>query len=133
MSYDKQTWQTGDVITANKLNHMEDGIASSGGGRFVATATFDEEAEGWYTDYTAQEIYDAFENGMDIWIKLSYDEAFAYMNAINAFITYTDESKTTVGQFDVLVLSLDGNTFNSFATQDSMNEPLFMPDGQKNA
>lgn len=32
MSYEKQTWQTGDVITAEKLNHMEDGIASGGGG-----------------------------------------------------------------------------------------------------
>ena len=31
MSYDKQTWQRGDVITANKLNHMEDGIATGGG------------------------------------------------------------------------------------------------------
>ena len=27
MSYEKQTWQTGDVITQEKLNHMEDGIA----------------------------------------------------------------------------------------------------------
>lgn len=26
MSYEKQTWVTGDVITAEKLNHMEDGI-----------------------------------------------------------------------------------------------------------
>ncbi len=30
MSYDKQTWVTGEVITAAKLNHMEDGIASGG-------------------------------------------------------------------------------------------------------
>ena len=29
MAYSKQTWVTGDVITAEKLNHMEDGIASS--------------------------------------------------------------------------------------------------------
>lgn len=27
MAYEKQTWNTGDVITAQKLNHMEDGIA----------------------------------------------------------------------------------------------------------
>ena len=27
MAYEKQTWTTGDVITANKLNHIEDGIA----------------------------------------------------------------------------------------------------------
>lgn len=26
MAYEKQTWKTGDVITAEKLNHMEDGI-----------------------------------------------------------------------------------------------------------
>lgn len=31
MSYTKQTWATGDVITADKMNHMEDGIAEGGG------------------------------------------------------------------------------------------------------
>lgn len=30
--YEKQTWVTGEVITKEKLNHMEDGIASAGGG-----------------------------------------------------------------------------------------------------
>lgn len=30
MSYEKQTWNCGDVVTADKLNHMEDGIASGG-------------------------------------------------------------------------------------------------------
>ena len=32
MAYEKQTWTTGEVITADKLNHMEDGIAGEGGG-----------------------------------------------------------------------------------------------------
>lgn len=32
MAYDKQTWVSGEIITATKLNHMEDGIANSGGG-----------------------------------------------------------------------------------------------------
>ena len=26
MSYEKHTWETGEVITADKLNHMEEGI-----------------------------------------------------------------------------------------------------------
>ena len=30
MAYEKQTWVTGEVITKEKLNHMEDGIANSG-------------------------------------------------------------------------------------------------------
>ena len=29
--YEKQTWNTGDVITEEKLNHIEDGIATGGG------------------------------------------------------------------------------------------------------
>lgn len=32
MAYEKQTWSCGETITADKLNHMEDGIADSGSG-----------------------------------------------------------------------------------------------------
>ena len=32
MEYEKQTWVTGNRITAEKLNHMEDGISSAQGG-----------------------------------------------------------------------------------------------------
>lgn len=32
MSYEKHTWVNGEVITADKLNHMEDGISDGGGG-----------------------------------------------------------------------------------------------------
>lgn len=39
MSYVEQTWTTGDTITAEKLNHMESGIAESGGGRSGAYIT----------------------------------------------------------------------------------------------
>jgi len=32
MSYTPNEWQRGDVVTSEKLNHMEQGIAESGGG-----------------------------------------------------------------------------------------------------
>lgn len=32
MAYEKQTWVCGETITADKLNHMEDGIAEASGG-----------------------------------------------------------------------------------------------------
>lgn len=32
MSYDKHTWATGEVITKEKLNNIEDGIANAGSG-----------------------------------------------------------------------------------------------------
>lgn len=31
MAYTKQTWNCGDEITAEKLNHIEDGIENAGG------------------------------------------------------------------------------------------------------
>lgn len=39
MSYTPTTWVTGDTITATKLNKMENGIASAGGGFSQYTAT----------------------------------------------------------------------------------------------
>lgn len=65
MSYVKQTWQTGDVVTSAKLNHMEDGIAagggSGGGGVLVVTATATEEDGNTVQtlNNTWQEIHDA--------------------------------------------------------------------------
>ena len=35
MAYTKQTWQTGEVITAEKLNHIEDGIAEGNGAEII--------------------------------------------------------------------------------------------------
>ena len=35
MAYVKNTWAKGDIITAAKLNHMEDGIAAGGSGEFA--------------------------------------------------------------------------------------------------
>ena len=32
MAYEKQTWVCGETITADKLNHMEDGIEQCCGG-----------------------------------------------------------------------------------------------------
>lgn len=31
MAYERQTWTCGETITADKLNHIEEGLANSGG------------------------------------------------------------------------------------------------------
>lgn len=56
MSYEKNEWQTGDTITAEKLNNMEDGIAD-GGVALVVGVTADG-STGTLTN-TWQEIHDA--------------------------------------------------------------------------
>lgn len=32
MAYEPKNWECGDVVTADALNHIEQGIAESGGG-----------------------------------------------------------------------------------------------------
>ena len=58
MAYEKQAWATGDTITAEKLNHMEDGIAA-GGGRLLVKFTFDVENETYICNKTFAEVYAA--------------------------------------------------------------------------
>lgn len=70
MSYEKQTWTTGEVITQEKLNHMEDGIAEANGKSTSAnilivtftTVTIDGSRTS-YCDKTYEEILNAINNG----------------------------------------------------------------------
>ena len=73
MSYTPTTWATGDVITAEKLNNMEDGIVNAGSGTstgnavvFEFTATQDPESNTSYivnTDATVAEVKNAITDG----------------------------------------------------------------------
>lgn len=73
MSYTKQTWNTGDTITAERLNHMEDGI---GGGISVITITLTDTPSSGYeasTDTSYDDALSAMRNGVVIF-KLVNDE-----------------------------------------------------------
>lgn len=68
MAYTKQEWNCGDTITADKMNHIEDGIeaASSGGGALFVKYDHREEAGNTitcYFDKTWQEVHDALVAG----------------------------------------------------------------------
>jgi len=52
MSYTKNTWNTGDIVTSEKLNHIEDGIANN---ENVMVINYSDGT----LDKTWQEIYDA--------------------------------------------------------------------------
>ena len=72
MSYTPTNWQNGDVITAEKLNHMEDGIASSSASYdLVLTETFAENNDPTMTGIglSFEEIIEKIVNGDDVLIK----------------------------------------------------------------
>jgi len=62
MAYNKTNWKTGDVISAEKLNNIEDGIAGASG-MLVVNSTTDENTLITSLDKTWQEIYDAMLTG----------------------------------------------------------------------
>lgn len=64
MSYEPTNWKNGDIITADKLNHIEDGIA--GGVLMVSGFSYDNEENIVGTaDKTWQEIHDALAAGKE--------------------------------------------------------------------
>ena len=56
MAYTKNTWETGDIVSSQKLNHMEDGIE----GAYEVMAINKNDSD---LDKTWQEIYDAIGAG----------------------------------------------------------------------
>ena len=65
MAYEAHEWETGEVITAEKLNNLENGVASAGGGDTVPfVVTFSGPPGGnMVADKTYAEIYEAFNQG----------------------------------------------------------------------
>ena len=63
MAYEKQTWTTGDTITANKLNYMEDGIASGNEVEFFIVHFSYVDNDSIVSDKTAEEIGVAIADG----------------------------------------------------------------------
>ena len=61
MSYEKNTWSNGDIITAEKLNHIEDGISDTK--IFLAERTLDESEQLYSLNITHKQAIEIFNNG----------------------------------------------------------------------
>lgn len=70
MNYNKTTWDTGDIVTAEKLNNIEDGIASAGDGIFIVSVQGGDN-EPRALDKTYAEIVEAFNSGKTVVILQS--------------------------------------------------------------
>lgn len=63
MSYEKTNWVTGDIVTADKLNKLEDGVVSAGNSSGLLTYTPDQESETLTLDKTFNEVLAMLESG----------------------------------------------------------------------
>ena len=127
MSYEQQNWVTGNRITAEKLNHMEQGISSAGGGTaLIIRYDHTEEDTDYYTFYfdkTWQEVVNALTNFTPVYMhgfdygKTTYSED--PLKVIN--ISYAVDED---GEF--YVISYDNYTRRAYELfADSANSALY--------
>lgn len=95
MAYNKTTWASGDTITAEKLNNIENGIeASSGGsGSLVVTFTYDNIA--YSADKTFTEITTAINEGLTV--KAKYTDEYEINHIME--MTHYSEFSVHFGSF----------------------------------
>lgn len=93
MAYKKQTWATGDVITEEKLNHIEDGLANAGGVLVV------NDNDGTL-DKTWKEIHDALVSGTNVIVSLTEETSSVSVDYISAAIR-TGKASNGVCEIDL--------------------------------
>lgn len=79
MSYTPNTWQTGDTVTAEKLNNIESGLDLSANA-FVVTLTPTAEDLSGTMDKTPEEIYAALSNKIQL---------IGEIPSLNSFVIFT--------------------------------------------
>ncbi len=114
MAYTKQTWATGDVITEEKLNHIEDGIANAGGSLVLT------EDENGTLNHTWEEIQNALMSGklvgMAANIEVNTGIFVTRLTIVNSVGMYSDSNEyiVTVGEQDYMANSPTGYPAKSF-------------------
>ncbi|MBO7735560.1 MAG: hypothetical protein J6S67_23545 [Methanobrevibacter sp.] len=102
MAYEKQTWHDGDLITEERMNHMEDGIAAAGD-----TVSYDE-AQVLTTSQEKQAMDNMGILHSEIWrFKLENGET-----VIRRVLTYIDKDSNLVNEaiVDRCIVASDPNT-----------------------
>lgn len=116
--YEKQTWTTGEVITQEKLNHMEEGIAS--GGTLVVHETVENNIH--TLDKTWKEIKDAVMAGAIVVVPIFFEEEVEGVTVIRYecyFVTIVGCDPRAEAPYFVT-----GNGFEYFANNEN-DYPLF--------
>ncbi len=100
MSYTPTEWNTGDTITAEKLNNMEQGIASAGGGGAFLVGI---DIQTQTLDKTWQEIHDALASGQDA-------RVFAVIEGMGVMSMTITGAMVEDGEYAVTVLTTQYTT-----------------------
>lgn len=113
--YTPTEWATGDVITADKLNHIEEGIKDNDS--LYINEIADEEQGLVILDAIANDIYDAFTNNKQIVIKLANTMSYLGMPSTGLVTGVKLRDSDTWGSVIVWVTTLDPSENSTVAVR----------------
>lgn len=118
MSYEKQSWQTGETITAQKLNHMEDGIGDNSENNNWLTVNIvkdNPEEDTMRLDKTAGQIIAAYPYVL-IYAAGAEDNIMRYSIGFIENYIYNPDSEVRVYDFSALKLQWGCNLLSEYPT-----------------
>ena len=95
MTYNKTTWASGDTITAEKLNNIENGIEASSEASGLLVVTFTHDNVTYSVDKTFAEITTAINEGLTI--KAKYTDEYEISHSME--MTHYSEFSIHFGSF----------------------------------
>ena len=124
MAYEKQTWVTGEVITEEKLNHIEDGIAEAGGVDDLMVVHVNSDG---VADKTADEIitHTLYNHKPAILVKYLGGKICHYMRTAHSstgapeaveFLEITVSALNNIGNFDIHRVDAEGKVTTTYKT-----------------
>lgn len=117
MSYVKTVWETGDVITAEKLNNLENGVEAVGSG--VLSVGVNEDGETLKSKW--QEIYDAMSSGKSCFITIVFPEFIGTgVSHQQIFGAYVDDGSYLIYSYDP-----DEGSKKTYITDSADGYPVF--------
>lgn len=108
MAYEPTVWQTGDVVTAEKMNKLENGVANSGGGGFLLV-----HVENSTMDKTWNEIKEALDNGIPAFAQTIDDDKVSIDSIYSALIND--------GNYNIWVFSYENASSVTFTSSKDPN------------
>lgn len=110
MAYEKHTWQTGETITAEKLNNLEEGIEEAKNKSFLVTFNhIGGSLSSIEADKTYEEIVEAFNKGMDV-------SGYSYLHGMYLMVSH----KPTIGRTAIDFSGLSVTSIGSDGNRASM-------------
>lgn len=128
MSYVKTNWETGDVVTAEKLNKMENGIASAPLTLKVTNlGAMGDNSYSGLCSTPIEDVYDAFINEREIIFVVDPEDiniernGFLYFRPINLSGSINDNTIAMEGVFECSLIEYDSSTYKPYLLQILIN------------